>query len=287
MTNNSDFINYNGRIVREGESLFDLSNRAFRYGDGLFETMLWAQGDIRFLPYHVERLQQGLKLLGMDDSTRYDAFFIRSRVEELIRKNSLVGKQVRVRLIVYRAGGGLYSPESNASVYTLQVSAMTALSPEKNRGGLIIGLYDEIKKPYSGLSHLKSLNAQLYVLAGIYQKRHQLDEVLILNQQGNLCEALVSNVFVYYQKTLYTPALSEGCVAGVMRRIVMELAAQEGMPIVEAEISPAILHEADEIFCTNAVKGVQWVMGYKHKRYFNMISRQLQERLASFSIAQV
>lgn len=278
------YINHNGTIVREDDAIFEVDNRAFRYGDGLFETMLWQNGDIRFLKYHIERLQQGLRLLQIEDWGLYDGFFVRSKVEELLRKNNMLGRSARVRFIVYRSGGGLYSPETNKSAFTLQVSPIEPSHSDGKKVGLIIGLYEEFKKPYSDLSHLKSLNAQVYVLAGIYNKRHRFDEVLLLNQDGNLCESLVSNIFIYYQKTLYTPALSEGCVAGVMRRVVMELAAQEGIPVVEAQINPGILNEADEIFCTNAIKGIQWVMGYKQKRYFNMVSRQLQDKLATFSL---
>jgi len=64
--------------------------------------------------------------------------------------------------------------------------------------------------------------------------------------------------------------------------VVMDIAAHEGIPVVEAEINPEIMKSADEIFCTNAVQGIQWVMGYKQKRYFNRISRILQERLGTW-----
>ena len=67
-----------------------------------------------------------------------------------------------------------------------------------------------------------------------------------------------------------------------MRRVVMILQV-EGIEVVEAEIKPEIMKVADEIFCTNATHGIQWVMGYKHKRYFNKISRVFQERLASWT----
>jgi branched-chain amino acid aminotransferase len=119
-------------------------------------------------------------------------------------------------------------------------------------------------------------------LAGLHKIKNNLDDVLILNQEGYLCEALTSNIFIYYEKTLYTPALNQGCIDGVMRRVVMDIAASEGIPVVEAQISPEIMKQADEIFCTNAVQGIQWVMGYKQKRYFNRISRILQERLTSW-----
>ena len=104
-----------------------------------------------------------------------------------------------------------------------------------------------------------------------------------MNQEGFLCEALTSNIFVYYDKVLYTPALNQGCIDGVMRRVVMDMAEDEGIPVVEAQISPEIMKKADELFCTNAVQGIQWVMGYKQKRYFNKISRILQEKLRTWN----
>jgi branched-chain amino acid aminotransferase len=276
------YINYNGTVVPQDMAILDVDSRAFRYGDGIFETMLWRDGDIRFLDLHLERLQESLSMLHFDDVDQFDAFFIRSNVEELLRKNNMVGQQARVRLIVFRQGGGLYSPETNKPAFILQVDRKPETLRDK-KTGLIIDVYTEYKKPYSELSKIKSNNALIYVMAGLFKKKNAFDEVLILNQSGNLCEALVSNIFVYYDKVLYTPAISEGCIAGVMRRVVMDMAQEQGIEVVEAEIKPEIMKVADEIFCTNAVEGIQWVMGYKHKRYFNKISRIFQERLISWS----
>ena len=276
------YLNFNGQLVGEHENIANIENRAMRYGDGLFETMLWKDGDIRFLDFHIERLQKSLQLLQFEDFTKFDTFFLRSKVEELVRKNNMVGQQVRVRLIVYRAGGGVYAPDSNRPVYTLQVSRIPTSLRDKKLG-LIVDVYTTFKKPYSELSHLKSNNALVYVMAGIYKKKFAYDEVFLLNQAGFLCEALYGNLFVYFDKTLYTPALTEGCVEGVMRRVVMDMAADEGIPVVEAQIHPDIMKEADEIFCTNAVQGVQWVMGYKQKRYFKRISRILQDKLQTWN----
>lgn len=276
------YINFDGQIVAESQQIASIDNRALRYGDGLFETMLWKDGDIRFLKQHIERLQQGMQTLQLEESTKFDEFFLRSKTEELIRKNNMIGQQARVRLIVYRGGGGLYSPESNKPVYCLQVARVPTSLRDKKLG-LIVDLYTEFKKPYSDLSHLKSNNALIYVMAGLYKKKFAYDEVFILNQEGYLCEALTSNIFVYYEKILYTPAITEGCVAGVMRKVVMDMAAAEDIQVVEAQISPEIMKQADEIFCTNAVQGVQWVMGYKQKRYFNKISRILQDKLQAWS----
>ncbi|GHE32580.1 aminotransferase class IV [Sphingobacterium griseoflavum] len=272
------YINFDGQIIAESQHIANIDSRALRYGDGLFETMLWKDGDIRFLKRHIDRLQQGMQTLQLEESTKFDEFFLRSKTEELIRKNNMLGQQARVRLTVFRAGGGLYSPDTNKPMYCLQVSRI-ATSLRDKKLGLIVDLYTEFKKPYSDLSHLKSNNALIYVMAGLYKKKFAYDEVFILNQEGYLCEALTSNIFVYYEKVLYTPAITEGCVAGVMRSVMMDIAKSENIQVVEAQISPEIMKQADEIFCTNAVQGVQWVMGYKQKRYFNKISRIMQDKL--------
>ncbi len=276
------YINFNGSLVPEDMAVISADNRAFRYGDGLFETMLWKDGDIRFLDFHVERLQESLQLLQFEDTGVFDSFFIRAKTDKLIRKNNMMGQQLRVRLIVFRTGAGLYGPETNKPGYVLQVERKQETLRDKKLG-LIVDVYTDFKKPYSELSKLKSNNALVYVMAGLYRKNHAFEEVFILNQAGNLCEALSSNLFIYYNKVLYTPALSEGCIAGVMRRVVMDIAQVEGSDVVEAEIKPEIMKVADEIFCTNATHGIQWVMGYKQKRYFNKISRVFQERLASWT----
>src|SRR5690606_23561405 len=275
------YINHNGTLVPEDTFILTAGNRSFRYGDGIFETMLYKDGEIRFLSFHIERLQRSMQKIHLDYYNKFDTYFVKSATEELVRKNNMVGQQVRVRLIVYREGEGLYTPETNKPSFVLQVHKVGDERRDK-KVGLIVDLYTEYKKPYSDLSDLKSNNALLYVMAGLYKKKFNYDEVLILNQEGNLCEALTSNIFVYYDKVLYTPALNQGCINGVMRRVVMDIAAHEGIPVVEAEINPEIMKSADEIFCTNAVQGIQWVMGYKQKRYFNRISRILQERLGTW-----
>jgi len=279
------FINHNGTIVPQETSILSADSRALRYGDGLFETMLFQNGEIRFLDFHVERLQNSMQKLALDNPQKYDNYFIKTITDELIRKNNMIGQRIRVRLIVYREGGGLYAPISNKTGYILQVDRITETAKDK-KIGLIVGLYTEYKKGYSELADIKSNNALIYVMAGLYKQKFLFDDVLILNQEGYLCEGLSSNVFVYYEKTLYTPALNQGCINGVMRRVVMDIAQAEGIPVIEAQISAEIMKKADEIFVTNAVQGIQWVMGFKQKRYFNKISRVLQERLQTWSYEQ-
>lgn len=276
------YINFNGQIVPEDSKLFSVDSRALRYGDGLFETMLYQGGEIRFLHLHVDRLQRGMQKLQLEQASMFDAYFIKKITDDLIRKNNMLGQRVRVRLIVFREGGGIYTPVTNKSAFILQVHKLETEVRDK-KVGLIVDLFTEVKKPYSDLSALKTNNALVYVLAGNFKRKFDYDDVFILNQEGFLCEALTSNIFVYFDKVLYTPALNQGCVEGIMRKVVMDMAADEGIPVVEAQINPEIMKKADELFCTNAVQGIQWVMGYKQKRYFNKISRLMQEKLLNWS----
>jgi len=280
---NEKYINYNGSLILEHQTIVSGSNRSLRYGDGLFETMRWMGNDIRFLTYHVERLQSGMQYLQLEGWQKWDAYFIREKAAELVKKNRL-GTDARIRLNVFRAGGGLYSPETNQSNYILEATELAPDGYQLNKTGVIIDVYREHKKSMNSFSHIKSNNALLYVLAGIERKRLGCDDMLILNSEGFLCESLSSNIFIWYQKTLYTPALSEGCIAGVMRRVIIEMAQENGIEVVEAQISPEILHEADELFLTNAIHGIHWVMGYKKKRYFNHLSKKLQDKLAKWQL---
>lgn len=273
-----EYINFNGSILPADQLIFKANNRGFRYGDGLFESMRYIKGKLKFPEMHIDRIQKGMKLLRFDNCSLIDAWFLREKVEELVRRNR-TGADARIRLTVFRDSEGLYSPVSNKFGYVLEIQKLDESEYVLNKKGLIIDVYDEIPKPVNALSNLKTCNAMIYVLAGIYKNQNALDEVLILNHHGFLCESMSSNVFVVYDRKLYTPALNEGCIAGVMRQVVMRLAMENDIELVEAQINPDILNEADEVFLTNAAKGIQWVMGYNNKRYFNEVSRFLSEKL--------
>ncbi len=275
---NKHYFNYNGTLIESGDKVIDIHNRSFRYGDGLFESMRWENGDIPFLDYHIERLTKGTKILKLEGEKLLDSFFIRQQVIQLVKRNNLQGP-VRIRLSVFREGGGLYSPETNKAAFLIEAAALNVLVNSHNSAGIIIDIFKDHKKPINDFSQLKSNNALLYVMAGIYRKSLGFDEVILLNENGFLCEASGSNVFVWYQNALYTPALSEGCVDGVMRRVVMEVALKNDIQVIEAQINPGILNEAEELFITNAVHGVQWVLGYKKKRFFNKLSKDLQLKI--------
>jgi branched-chain amino acid aminotransferase len=268
------YILHNDEFFTSTHPVLTASNRSFRYGDGLFETIRMNNGKLQFPEYHVDRLKAGMKALKIEGSVLLDEYFLKQKTAELCKKNKLKDN-VKFRLSVYRGGEGLYTPDINKYGYVLEATPMDSNQYEINKKGLIVDVYNELTKPVNVLSNYKTSSSLIYVMAGLYKKQQKLDETIILNQHGFICETISSNIFVVYDKQIYTPALSEGCISGVMRKVVMQLAKANNITIIEAQLNPEVLRQAEEVFITNAVGGIRWVMGYGRKRYFNEISKNM------------
>jgi len=271
------FINFNGEIVPGNARVMTIANRGFRYGDGLFESMRMMKGQLKFADLHADRLQRGMKALKIDGYSQMDAWFLKEKAEDIARRNK--AKHGRLRLTVYRDSDGFYAPSQNKMGWCLEMQPLEEPRYFLNAKGLIVDVFSELSKPCNYLSNIKTCNSMIFVMAGLFKAQNKLDEVILLNQNGFLCEASSSNLFVLYQNQLYTPALSEGCIEGVMRQVVMKLAGQNNIPVTEAQINPEILYEADEVFLTNAGRGIQSVMGFGVRRYFNEVSKLLTDQL--------
>lgn len=272
------FVIHNDEIISSDQPALTVHNRGFRYGDGLFESMRMCGGKLMFADLHADRLKAGMKALKMEGANLMDEYFLKQKTAELAKRNKFADSS-RFRLSVYRSGAGLYTPDINKAGYVLEGSSISENGYELNKRGLIVDVFDEITKPADKLANFKTSNALIYVMAGLYKKQHSLDDALLLNNSGFLCESISSNIFVVYKKQIFTPALSEGCVSGVMRNVIMSIAKMNDIPLIEAQINPEVLNEAEEVFVTNAISGIKWVMGYGRKRYFNEVSKLLSAKL--------
>ncbi|MFN4123529.1 MAG: aminotransferase class IV [Flavobacteriales bacterium] len=268
-----ELICYNGSYVDAGVPLFDENNRAFRFGDGLFETMLWKDGEIRFFDAHLARLHEGMQVLGLDAYERLDEIFQKS-ISNLI-KLSQVDTTARVRLSVYRGSNGAYCPESNKIQWVISVKEL----PNKPQGtpkSLII--YDEIKKPINKLSGIKSANGLLYVLAAKYATERGYDEAILLNEKGEVCEASSSNIFIMHNDLIYTPPISSGCLNGVFRhKLVEALRINLKDKFREEAITTDLMNGATGIWLTNAIQGL--IPAYFHRNHAQ-IERTIVDEIA-------
>ena len=268
------FINYNGNIIDASHPVFTAANRAFRYGDGIFETIRLMKGEIMYFEKHLARLSRSMDLLGMnpnDDLTFHNLYL---SIRHLDQVNNLKGNG-RIRLEVFRNDGGLYTPHSNDVSYLIETSPVSGTEYILNETGLKIEVYTDIKKPVSRLSNLKSCNALYYVMAGLYKNSLNTGDCLVLNTDSRIAEAISSNIFLVDSGKVFTPSLSEACVAGIMRETVIEHLQMHRIPIIEKGITIEDLLKADEIFLTDVIHGMRWVGAFRNKRYFNNFSRAL------------
>ncbi|MBK9542485.1 MAG: aminotransferase class IV family protein [Bacteroidetes bacterium] len=278
MMQQATYINFNGNIVDSSQPIFTSANRAFRYGDAVFETIRLMNGEILFFEQHLQRLKKSMSLLGMlphDDLTFHNLYL---SIRHLDQVNQLKGHG-RIRLEVFRNDGGLYTPQSNHVSYIIEVTPLALRHYKLNDTGLKIELYTDIKKPVSALSNLKSSNALYYVMAGLYKRQHNFGDCLVLNTDGRIAEAISSNIFLVKGNTLITPSLEEACVAGIMRESIIRMMKEREMPVIETGIEVEDMLKADEIFLTDVIHGIRWVSAFRHKRYFNSSSRQLLKEI--------
>jgi branched-subunit amino acid aminotransferase/4-amino-4-deoxychorismate lyase len=271
-------IIYNGNIIEPGVPFLDSSNRAFRYGDSLFESIRIINGKPVFLEGHISRLFEGMQVLGINRPIEYSIDYFKSFILDLIQRNKIT-EGGRARLTVFRNGEGFFTPNDNSPSFTMEVNPFLHNFYVLNEDGISIDIFAEIKKPVNKLSIYKTGSSLLYVMAGIYARSNKLDDSLIVNDKGNIIEASNANLFIVSNGVLYTPTLADGCLAGVMRMQVINLALDYKIKVYECSLTPQNLLVADEVFITNAIKGLQWVSSYRQKRYYNKITRDLVEKL--------
>ncbi|MGB0882864.1 MAG: aminotransferase class IV [Vicingaceae bacterium] len=272
------YINFNGFLYSEDEKVFTINNRAFKYGDALFETIRIIDGQPCFLEDHFLRLKKGMQVLKMN-SGNISFNDLKDQIVRLIQKNH-IKKGGRIRLTVFRSAEGLYTPdEDETKSYVIEATPLEENSYVLNEAGATIDVYNELKRRRNILSQIKTTNNIPHVLTGIYKRENKLDDCIVLNDQDRIVEAISSNIFLYKNNNLYTPSLDEGCMDGIMRKQVLRIAKEMNINVFEGMVNGSMLLQADELFLTNAIKGIQWVVAYRQKRYFNTATKEILEQL--------
>lgn len=255
-------INYNGNFLDSNSDVVPVSNRSLRYGDGLFETMRWENGRIRLEAFHFDRLFHGLKILGFALPAHFTADFLSAQIRELCEENNH-RSATRIRLNVYREESPGYIPLKNRPGFIIESTEIQ----EQDQHPVNLTIYPEEKKSTGILSNLKTNNYLLFIMAAGYAKQNGFTDALILNAQNNICEATSSNIFFLKGKVVYTPPLSDGCVAGVMRREILRLLPQLGFSINESSLKQEMLFDMKGGFLSNAIRGIQPIHNIGEKVY--------------------
>ncbi len=252
-----------------GAAGLPVDNGAFRYGYGIFETMLIENGRIALSKYHFERLFAGMKALHFNVPKLLTAKAFENYILLTVEKNDL-STLCRVRLQVYAGGGGLFSNESSQPGFVIECFALPEDATSLNENGLVVGVAQGLQKSADSFSNLKSCNALIYAIGAKQAKANKWNDALINNTAGNIIESSIGNIFWVKDGTIFTPPLAEGCVAGVMRRHLLATIAG----IEETPLTLETLLDADEAFITNAIKRVKWIGMLGEKKFEHKVIKQ-------------
>ncbi|MNX80753.1 D-alanine aminotransferase [compost metagenome] len=271
-------INFNGNIAAENDNVLT-QNRAFLYGDGVFETLKIINNKILFLEDHYFRLMASMRVVRMEIPMNFTMEFFEEQVLKLVQEKEIFAS-ARARITVFRNDGGLYLPKTNEVSYLIHAIPLDNTSYTLNAAEYEVDLYKDFYVTKQLLSSIKTTNKMINVTGSIFAHENGLANCLLVNDTKNVVEGLQGNLFMLIGKKLITPPISEGCLNGIMRKQILALAKKlEGIEVLEEIISPFDLQKADELFLTNVITGIQPITKYRKKEFTNDLAHLLVQKL--------
>jgi branched-subunit amino acid aminotransferase/4-amino-4-deoxychorismate lyase len=247
---------FNGQLVEPQNFALPLPNRGLAFSDGFFETLIFTNGHLRYAAGHLARMQQAAAALYLTlPAALATAAALEVTLARLATTNQLPA--ARLRLQLWRAGGGRYTPATNAAEWLATAEPFVAEEAPLQR----VDFAQDTHSIYSPLSFCKGPQAWLYVRAAHERQQRGLDEIILCDAAGHVAEAGVAAIFWVKDNVLYTPALASGCVAGVRRAAVLRAARAAALACQEGLFKATELVAADAVFTANvaAVRPVQHV----------------------------
>ena len=270
-------INYNGKIIEGTEP--NLLNRGFLYGDCVFETIKVIDNKIIFWEDHYLRLMSSLRIIRVEIPINYTPEFFESQIENTFNKLSS-NFSGRIRLSVYRSGGGLYRPNSMLPNFLIHIKSDINNLFKISEANYKVDLFKDYYMNNDLLSNLKTNNKVINVLAGIFAKENELDNCILLNHNKNVVEFYNGNLFFVKNNNIKTPPLSSGCLKGILRKKILSFSKLfPDISITEEDLSPFELLSADEIWMTNTISGIVPVTNYRKKMFSNVLARRFLETI--------
>ena len=270
-------VNLNGNLVEQETVLSQ--NRAFLYGDAVFETLKVVNGKVLYIEDHYFRLMASMRIIRMQIPMNFTLENLEQYILELADMNSC-SDSCRVRFTVYRNDGGFYLPTDRNVSFLISTTTLESKSYILKEEPYEVELFKDFYITKQLLSTIKSTNKLINTVGSIFADENGYQNCLLLNEEKNVVEALNGNLFMISGNRLVTPPLSEGCLNGIMRKQVLALAKKtEGLEVIEEPISPFDLQKADELFITNVIQGIQPITKYRKKDFAIDWSKILLEKI--------
>jgi len=273
-------INLNGKLLPDNEISISPNNRGLLYGDAVFETLRISAGKILFWEDHYLRLMASMRILRMEIPMDFTLEDLQERILSTASVKFPDAAALRVRFTVFRNEGGFYTPSDQSVSFIITVSELETPFYLINEEDFEVELFKDHYLNSGLLSTIKSNNKMIHVLGGIYAVENGFQNCLLLNEHKMIVEALNGNLFLVFGKTIKTPPITDGCLRGIVRKQLLDMAKQlPDYTFVEETISPFELQKADELFITNVITGIQPVTKYRKKVYKNKVARDLITKL--------
>lgn len=277
------YLCLNGEFRPAADPVLLAGNRAFRFGDALFENIHAWSTEAQLLEKHHNRLITSMTMLGMEVPEHFTVPVISRLITQLLNRNKIFGG-AGIRLTVFRETGESLLPGDQRVSFIVESEALETGKYMLNEKGYVIGVCQEYRRSGGVLSGIKATGYLPNVMASLFCEQHALDDAIMLNESGRITGSTRSNIFLVRESSLFTPVLGQGCIPGVMREMIIELATEAGLQVNDhSSLTPAVLDNADEVFFTNAVEGIRWTGAYRQRRFFKstaqMLIRKLNERV--------
>jgi branched-chain amino acid aminotransferase len=246
-----EIVYLNGKLVPREKAHISINDHGFLYGYGLFESMRAYNGKLFLLDRHIKRLHAAAQVIGMEDKLK-EIDFVKI-CNETVAANKL--KDARVRLTVTNGDGAAAPWLDKGGKPTVVATAQpyTPFSKEKYNAGFKVGITSVRRMKQSPFSAMKSINYLLNVVARMEAAEQGLDEIILLNDAGDVAESGGGNIFFVDDNKLVTPAVDSGIIPGITREVILEIAKEMNIGVSERAISVKEIKKFDEMFMTNAI----------------------------------
>ncbi len=237
------------KLVDEQDAKISVFDHGLLYGDGVFEGIRIYSGKIFELDAHIRRLYESAKAIRLEISMEADALI--TATKQTVEANKILNGYIR--LIVTRGIGDLgLDPFLCEKSCVIIIADNVQLYPEElyEKGLNVISAATIRNHPMTVPPQVKSLNYLNNILAKIEAIDHGVGEAIMYNHEGYVAEASADNLFIVRGGIVYTPPVSSGSLDGITRAIVMKLAREEGIGVVEKNLTRFDLYTCNEFFLT-------------------------------------
>ena len=268
---------YNGTVLNDTEVNINLLDRGFLYGDGFFETFFCAKNKIPHFLLHYNRIQNALKVFNFNQKTLPTDTEFYDYIIKLATLNNL--NNTRVKIIFWRTEGGLYNTANTSYNYLITTVNLEALKSNSKTACF----QKKGTNTLSDFSPFKPLSGFKYIHAGLELNKSKFEEIIILSESNKVSEALYSNIFWGKENTIYTPSLKTGCIAGIMRNLVINYLTSLNVLVIETEVPKEAVLSADFVFTTNSL-GIQSIAQIENKVFTEnpLIKKMISELLTKY-----